>query len=103
MTIESCKNPWTPLHARIHQLLRIRKLLYPNQSLLVAVSGGQDSLCLIQLLRDLRSRWGWHLAIAHCNHLWREDADANAHYVAQLAKNWHLPCYLVTAHKRLTS
>jgi tRNA(Ile)-lysidine synthase len=103
MTIETCKNPWTPLHARIHQLLRTRKLLHPNQSLLVAVSGGQDSLCLIQLLRDLRSRWGWHLAIAHCNHLWREDADANAHYVARLAKSWHLPCHLVTAAKRLTS
>ena len=38
---------WTPLHAQIHRTIRDRHLLPPKQHLLVAVSGGQDSLCLI--------------------------------------------------------
>lgn len=70
---------------------------------LVAVSGGQDSLCLIHLLLDLQPKWGWQLAIAHCNHRWRSDADANAEYVQHLAHTWQLPYYEATADVELTS
>ncbi len=90
-------HPWTALHARCHHTLRQRQLLLPDQRLLVAVSGGQDSLCLIKLLLDLQPKWGWHLAIAHCNHRWRPDSQANAEHVAILAQHWQLPLYSVTA------
>ena len=43
---------WTPLHAQIHRTIRARNLFERNQKLLVAVSGGQDSLCLIKLLLE---------------------------------------------------
>ncbi|MBD1824682.1 tRNA lysidine(34) synthetase TilS [Cyanobacteria bacterium FACHB-DQ100] len=88
---------WTPLHAQIHRTIRQRQLLHKNQSIVIAVSGGQDSLCLAQLLVDLRSRWNWQLAIAHCDHRWRSDSQANAEYVATLAQQWNLPFYLKTA------
>jgi tRNA(Ile)-lysidine synthase len=64
---------------------------------LVAVSGGQDSLCLVRLLLDLQPKWDWQLAIAHCDHRWRSDSGANAEYVASLAQEWSLPCHLETA------
>jgi tRNA(Ile)-lysidine synthase len=90
-------SPWTPLHDRVHQTIRHRKLLQKSQRLLVAVSGGQDSLCLIRLLLDLQPKWDWELAIAHCNHRWRPDAAINADYVANLATTWHIPYYSATA------
>jgi tRNA(Ile)-lysidine synthase len=77
--------------------------LLQSQRVLVAVSGGQDSLCLIRLLLDLQPKWHWQLAIAHCNHRWRSDADANADFVCQLANGWHLPYYAATAGTALTS
>ncbi|HEY9648002.1 MAG TPA: tRNA lysidine(34) synthetase TilS [Chroococcidiopsis sp.] len=89
--------PWTALHDRLHRTLRQRSLLKPGDRLLVAVSGGQDSLCLIRLLLDLQPKWGWAVAIAHCNHRWRPDADANAAHVQQLAQGWGVPFYLATA------
>jgi tRNA(Ile)-lysidine synthase len=82
---------WTPLHAQLHRTLRQRQLLPPQASILIAVSGGQDSLCLAQLLLDLQPKWGWKLAIAHCDHRWRTDSAANAVYVQQLARSWGLP------------
>jgi tRNA(Ile)-lysidine synthase len=88
---------WTTLHATIHQTLRQRKLLAREQSLVLAFSAGQDSLCLLQILRDLQSKWDWRLAIAHCNHCWPPDADKNAAHVAQLAEAWHLEHYNFTA------
>ncbi|MBD2041552.1 tRNA lysidine(34) synthetase TilS [Microcoleus sp. FACHB-672] len=90
---------WTPLHAQIHRLLRHRQLLPPNQRLLIAVSGGQDSLCLAQLLLDLQPKWGWQLGIAHCDHRWRPDSEANADYVQQLAATWQLPFHRQVAEE----
>jgi tRNA(Ile)-lysidine synthase len=72
-------------------------LIPRGERLLVAVSGGQDSLCLIKLLLDLQPKWGWHLGIAHCDHRWRPDSQANANHVEQLASTWQVPFFLETA------
>lgn len=95
--------PWKPLHAQLHRTLRSRQLLPRNQRLLVALSGGQDSLCLIKLLLDLQSKWGWHLGIVHCDHRWRPDSQANANHVEALANTWQLPFYPATAEQLLNS
>ncbi|GAB4299991.1 MAG: tRNA lysidine(34) synthetase TilS [Oscillatoriaceae cyanobacterium] len=88
---------WTGMHDRLHRTLRKRQLLPRNGAILVAVSGGQDSICLLKLLLDLQPKWGWRLGVAHCNHRWRSDAEANAGYVENLAHNWGLPFYLKDA------
>ncbi|MEG4351143.1 tRNA lysidine(34) synthetase TilS [Microcoleus sp. LAD1_D5] len=88
---------WTHLHAQVHRTLLYRQILPSNQRLLVAVSGGQDSLCLIKLLLDLQPKWGWNLAIVHCDHRWRSDSEASANHVEQLARNWGISYYLETA------
>ncbi|MGQ9869744.1 tRNA lysidine(34) synthetase TilS [Leptodesmis sp.] len=97
------RSPWTLLHAYLHQILKDRNLLPLGQRILIAVSGGQDSLCLAKLLLDLQSRWSWELAIAHCDHRWRSDSAANADFVHTLAQSWQLPYYQQTATVELTS
>ncbi len=94
---------WTALHAKIHRTIRSRHLFERNERLLVAVSGGQDSLCLMKLLLDLQPKWGWHLAIAHCDHRWRPDSQANANYVESLAASWGISFYLQTATEPINS
>ena len=87
--------PWTPLHSQLHQCLIDRQLLPTGANILLAVSGGQDSLCLGQLLRDLQSRWQWQLAIAHCDHGWAQDIGI-AERVAQVTARWMLPFHCET-------
>ena len=94
---------WTPFHARLHQTLRQRRLLARGQRILIAVSGGQDSVCLAQLLHDLQKHWQWQLAIAHCNHGWRSDAEANADHVKALTRHWQIPFYGRTATEAILS
>ncbi len=86
---------WTALHSQIHQILLDRQLLPIESKILVAVSGGQDSLCLGQLLLDLRSRWKWELKIGHCDHGWEQDIGI-AERVAQVAQMWQLPYHSET-------
>ncbi|WP_421655762.1 tRNA lysidine(34) synthetase TilS [Leptothermofonsia sp. ETS-13] len=89
---------WTLLHAHLHRTLKQRQLLEVGQRILVAVSGGQDSLCLLRLLVDLQPKWNWHLAVAHCDHRWQPDTG-NADFVQNLADAWKLPFYLKTAER----
>jgi tRNA(Ile)-lysidine synthase len=84
--------PWTPLHSQLHQTSIDRQLLPIGATVLLAVSGGQDSLCLGQLLRDLQSRWRWQLAVGHCDHGWAEDVGI-AERVERVAAMWQLPFY----------
>jgi tRNA(Ile)-lysidine synthase len=94
---------WTLLHTKIHRTIRERNLFQRHQNLLLAVSGGQDSLCLAKLLLDLQAKWGWHLGIVHCDHRWRNDSEANAKHVANLAKNWGIHFYLETTTEVIDS
>ncbi|NJO78436.1 MAG: tRNA lysidine(34) synthetase TilS [Cyanobacteria bacterium RM1_2_2] len=91
---------WSLLHAHLHQTLKQRQLLPKQQRLLVAVSGGQDSLCLLHLLLNLQPKWSWQLGIAHCNHCWRPDAETNASYVRELARALQIPYFVATAPER---
>ncbi|MDJ0578411.1 tRNA lysidine(34) synthetase TilS [Crocosphaera sp.] len=84
---------WTSLHARVHQTLKDSLILPQRSNLLIAVSGGQDSLCLLKLMIDLQSKWGWKIAIAHCDHGWSSDLGI-ADHVQELANNWNIPFYL---------
>ncbi len=91
---------WTPLHAKVHQTLGQRQLLPQGARVLLAVSGGQDSVCLLKLLSDLQSYWHWSVAIAHCDHRWSSDQGISAH-VEQLATTFALPFYLKVTSQTL--
>ncbi|MBW4696517.1 MAG: tRNA lysidine(34) synthetase TilS [Aphanocapsa lilacina HA4352-LM1] len=69
-------------------------LLPPGSGLLVAVSGGQDSLCLLKLLVDLVPERGWRLHGGHLDHRWRPGSERDARRVAALCNVWGVPFHL---------
>ncbi len=67
-------------------------LFVPGTPLVIGVSGGADSLCLLHVLRHLPSELAPVLHVAHLNHGLRgADAVAVAAFVAQLDSDWGLP------------
>ena len=60
--------------------------------MVVGVSGGPDSLCLLHALNRLRDDYGIELHAAHLDHCLRaEESKEDAAFVARLAKEWGLP------------
>jgi tRNA(Ile)-lysidine synthase len=65
----------------------LAQLLAPGEPLLVGVSGGPDSVALLDALVSL----GWRPHICHLNHKLRgADSDADAEFVCQLARRYQL-------------
>ena len=82
----------TDLLKRIEQNIQNRRLLKPGQAVLVAVSGGLDSMTLLQALHQLSSRHRWRLTVAHFNHQLRgRSSNADEKLVRQTAAAMRLP------------
>ena len=63
-----------------------------------AVSGGADSVALLELLLDARDRLGIVVSVAHYNHGLRgKESDADAQFVQQLAVARDLPFFSACA------
>ena len=77
---------------RVRRAVEQQGLLVPGDVVVVGVSGGPDSLCLLHLLLRLRDEYALTLHVAHLNHCLRgAEAEADATFVAQLAEQWQLP------------
>lgn len=67
-------------------------LFSPGDRVVVAVSGGPDSVCLLDALRDLSAGLDLELHIAHMDHLFRgEESAEDARFVAGLAAKLNIP------------
>lgn len=80
------------LEEKVHQGIRARDLLRPGDRIVVAVSGGPDSVSLLACLAALSSRWNWDLSIGHVNHGLRgEESDEDAAFVEELGRHFGVP------------
>ncbi len=67
-------------------------LLGQNDQIVVGVSGGFDSLCLLHLLKTFSARFALKLTVAHLNHQLRSDeAQLDEKFVRDTAGRWQLP------------
>ena len=74
------------------RFIQEHRLVSSQHSLLVAVSGGPDSVCLLHILAKLQEELGLKLHIAHLNHQLRgAESEADAQYVADLAHRLGIP------------
>lgn len=86
----------TAVNELLHQIGRSiaeRRLLKRGDRILVAVSGGVDSMVLLHLLHTLSARHRWRLVVAHFNHQLRgAESDADAAFVRVVAGGLGLKC-----------
>ena len=91
----------TDLLQRVEQNIQTRRLLKRGQAVLVTVSGGLDSMTLLQILYVLSARHRWKLTVAHFNHQLRgRSSDADEQLVRKTAAGLKLPLVAARAKVR---
>ena len=76
---------------RIYNYMTDHNMVGEGSRVLTAVSGGADSMCLLEVLRELRDRAGLQIAVLHVHHGLRESADGDLLYVAKYCEDAGIP------------
>ena len=79
---------------RVYEYSRKHQMLQEGDRVVLGVSGGADSVCLLFMLLSLRSKLDLKLHVVHVNHGIRPDASEDAEYVKTLCEKWDVPFYL---------
>lgn len=78
------------------------KLITPGMKLLLAVSGGADSVALLHLLHQMRTDAHLSLIVVHINHHLRgEESDLDERFVRKLCDRLNVNC--IVKHVRFTT
>jgi len=84
--------PQPILEPKVLSFIKEHRLVSGLQKLVVAVSGGPDSVCLLYILTEIQNELGVRLHVAHLNHQLRgTESEADAQYVSDLAHRLHIP------------
>lgn len=76
--------------------IRAYDMINPGDRIIVGVSGGRDSVCLLFLLNKLSKEWGFSLFAVHVNHMLRgEESERDKTFVKDLCKALNVPCMAV--------
>ena len=76
-----------PTLRAVRRFISSHDIIHPQETVVVAVSGGADSLALLHLLFDLHRVLAFDLHVAHLNHGLRTSSINEADYVVQQARN----------------
>ncbi len=85
---------------KIKKIIERFQLFSPGERVLVAVSGGPDSMALLEALYRLKEEWRLNLFVAHYDHRLRPHSSEEAHFVHEAAAQRGLPFILGVAQVR---
>jgi tRNA(Ile)-lysidine synthase len=82
---------------RVTKTARAHDMFRPGETVLVCVSGGPDSVCLLECLVRLRRLFRIRLEVFHLDHALRPASTDDAAYVRRLAARHGLPVHVLVA------
>jgi len=86
---------------RVTGTVRRHDLIPPGSKVLLAVSGGGDSMCLLHAMYALRRLLRIRLAVVHVDHAQRPESEADARYVRRAAEKLGLACTVYRVGERI--
>ena len=79
---------------KVKQFIIDNELIQSNDKILIALSGGPDSVCLLSILYNLKEEFNIKLGVAHVNHMLRgEESDKDEEYAKELCDKFNIEFY----------
>ncbi len=85
------------LKEEVLKTIETYNLIEKNDKIVIGVSGGPDSICLLHVLYGLKEKLGIEIVVAHVNHMLRDVADLETEYVQKFCKKLGIECYVKKA------
>ena len=78
----------------VFETIKKYNMIEENDSIVVAVSGGPDSMSLLSVLIKLKQKMNITLVVAHVNHMIRAVADSETEYVKKFCHDNGIDCFV---------
>lgn len=82
------------LKEEVLKTIKDNNLINEGDKIVIGVSGGPDSICLLHLLNNLKDTLKITIYVAHINHSIREVADMETKYVQDFCKKMGVECFV---------
>lgn len=69
-------------------------MIKENDKIVLGVSGGPDSICLLNILNNIKRILKFDLVVAHINHMIRQEAESETEYVLNVCKSLDVECFV---------
>lgn len=80
---------------KVLSYIRDNNLIQDGDKVLIALSGGPDSVCLLNILFELKEELNINIVAAHLNHLLRgEDAFKDEEYAIDICNSMGIQCFV---------
>ena len=81
---------------KVIQTIKKNKLIINGDKIVLGVSGGPDSISMLDILRKIKEEniIQFDIVVAHINHLIRKEADEDEEYVKKYCKKNGIECYI---------
>ena len=86
------------LEEKVRKTIREYNLIEKNDSIVVGVSGGPDSMTLLSILLKLKEEFNLKIYVAHVNHMLRENAIKDEEYVKEFCKKNNIEMFIKKAN-----
>ena len=86
------------LEEKVRKTIREYNLIEKNDSIVVGVSGGPDSMTLLSILLKLKEEFNLKIYVAHVNHMLRENAIKDEGYVKEFCEKNNIEIFIKKAN-----
>ena len=81
----------------VENFIEENHMIQPGDTVLAGVSGGGDSMAMLDILRRFRKKKNFTLQAVHIHHQIREsEADRDCVFVEEMCRKWEVPCRIYT-------
>ena len=88
---------------KVFAYIEEHNMISPGDRIVAGVSGGADSVCLLELLSAYGKKVPLSMAVVHVNHGLRQDAGEDAGYVEELCREKGIPFFLTESDVHRTA
>ena len=82
------------MEERVLKTIEKYKLIESGDGVLIAVYGGPDSMCLLDILNKLKEKLNIKIAVVHVNHGIREEANEETEYIKNYCEKYNIKIYV---------
>lgn len=79
------------MESKVFSFINENQMIEEKNTVIVGVSGGADSVCLLLMLKKLSEKIDFTIKCAHVNHMIRPTAERDEKFVEELCRNLNLP------------